>query len=1052
MIDATRNILTGPVVVPTAKGTPTPLGDTPAPVPQDQFAATGTPAKTDAAPVSTPPAPKVAQPDTAIVAADKVAAPAVPTKLYVDGNTPPPPPPPGGPLLPPGDLGAGFPSAPGESSSTAEKLHGFLAKDPTGLYDTAVNKILQRVSDVTQKGIGVDVSGLLDVERTLYTTLAGGIENYTGGVPPLFMALAEGQAAYVNLGPKRKDEADHLMRMFAGLPLDVIEGLQTSNRDIDQVRQFLLEKAKSKEFPVYVDTDGKCGQPTPTESIATESIASIARRENQLGADFPDPRMYYKWLVKRVDSNYHRLDPWLFGVKQPLHDKVSKIKEYLSPPWSREENLHDPFGSTPSTRNIKKAYSSMMEICGNGQPPTWDTITDIADATIGMDRDLLSGIQTFWIKLLSEVGTEQRESLMAPLSRAWVSLNVLGPGSPQFDLVSPPNSPYIEMIDRHSGKEVRERYDRSLAIGQAVDHTIAGLGIQERRDFLDTLMVDIRAHQPELEAREQRLRARLGDKYRGLDIDAILHDRADIDTPGVKEALDQLVAASEPTRTTHEMTPEYAEIVRHRDMMAWVAQRFSRYGDQAIDQLAYNNSLEDISANPLILGEFYQPKKAGTAVTPMPDGPSRLDVLGKPIPGKEPVKTSVVLEGGGGKGFAYVEVFKQIREALAEGTGQVAIDEYVGNSAGALTAGLLAAGYGGDELSEVLKELDFKKFYSDYLWLSGGVDPKVRGINRTGLFSQQKMYNTIAELIQKKVPVEGRPVLFRDLPFKLKVTATVINADLPPEVREKLNIQPDGQVVFSNESTPNMDVAAAMCCSAAVPGFFNAPQLQVCNDGNSPNPEIHRMQLVDGGVVNNFPISEVSKDEKSFLLTLPAYAEAPNPNGGDPIALTTLNFDSANIPAVNEYNKQRYAEIKPQLAATIQAGADSGYGRLVLGLNLSDIGTQSAPILQGRTRTETNELLEKARGLGMPTMAAEAGAEVIKGNLQHKDHNFLEQGLLNSLLDKGDHFSPKGLFGGHPKYRPGTDEACGIPDMLACVMGASMTAPSQLKNRVFEQA
>ncbi|MBS2036095.1 patatin-like phospholipase family protein [bacterium] len=1049
MIDATRITSTAPVALPAAVGRSMPASETPAPLPQDQFAATGSPTKADASPAPVVPVPTPAS-DTVEVKQAPASAP-VPTKLYVDSNSPPPPPTPGGPLLPPGDLGAGFPSASGESTSTAEKLHAFLAKDPTGLYDTAVNKILQRVSDVTQKGIGVDVSGLLSVERTLYTTLAGGIENYTGGVPPLFMALAEGQAAYVNLGPKRKDEADHLMRMFAGLPLDVIEGLQASNNDIDQVRRILLDKAKSKEFPVYVDTDGKCGQPTPTESIATESIASIARRENQLGTDFPDPRMYYKWLVTRVDSNYRRLDPWLFGVKQPLHDKISQIKEHLSPPWAREENMHDPFGSTPSTRNIKKAYSSMMEICGNGQPPTWNTITDIADAAIGMDRDLLSGIQTYWIKLLSEVGKDQRESLMAPLSRAWVNLNVLGPNSPQFDLVSPPNSPYIEMIDRHSGKEICERYDRSLAIGQAVDHTIAGLGIQERRDFLETLMTDIRAHQPELEAREQRLRARLGDKYKGLDVDALLHDRSDIDSPGVKEALDQLVAAADPGRATHEMTPEYAEIVRHRDMMAWVASRFARYGDQAIDQLASNNRCEDISANPIILGEFYQPKKAGTSVTPMPDGPSRQEVLGKAIAGKVPVKTSVVLEGGGGKGFAYVEVLKQIREALSQGNGQVAIDEYVGNSAGALTAGLLAAGYGGDELSEVLKQLDFKKFYSDYLWLSGGVDPKVRGINRTGLFSQQKMYNTISELIQKKVPVEGRPVLFRDLPFKLKVTATVINADIPPEVRERLNIQPDGQVVFSNESTPNMDVAAAMCCSAAVPGFFNAPQLQVCNDGSNPNPQIHRMQLVDGGVVNNFPISEVSQDENSFLLTLPAYSEAPNPNGGEPIALTTLNFDSANIPAVNDYNKQRYAEFKPQLANVVQAAADCGYGRMVLGLNLTNLSTQTAPILQGHDRSETSQLLDAAQQLGLPTMSAEAGAQVIRGNLQSKDHGFLEQNLLNTLLDKGDHFSPKGPFGGSPKYRPGNEEASGIPDMLACVMGAALTAPSQLKNRLFEK-
>jgi predicted acylesterase/phospholipase RssA len=953
-----------------------------------------------------------------------------------------------------GDLGPGFPASPSVSGSFAERLHDFLAKDPTGAYDWTVDKVLKRVSSVTQKGIGIDVSGLLSVERTLFTTLAGGIENYSGGTPPLFMALADGQAAYVNLGPKRQDEADHLMRMFAGLPLEIIEGLEPGDNDLGAVRSILLAKAKAKEFPVYVDADGICGEPTPTESIATESIASIARRENSLGSSFPDPRLYYKWLVTRVDSNYRRLDPWMFGVKQPLHDKISEIKGHLTPPWLKDDNLADPFGSTPTSRAVQKAYRGMMEICGNGQPPTWSTLSDIADATVGLDRDLLSGIQTFWIKLLSEVSPEQRQSLMAPVSRAWVNLNALAPQDPQFDLVSPHNAPYIELLDRHTAKVVRERYDRSLAMGQAVDHMICGLGIGERRQFLDTLMGDIRAHQPDLEAREMRLRERLGDQYRGLDIDAILNDNADIQTPGVKQALDQLIAASQPELPEHIMTPEYADIVRHRDMMDWVATRYSRYGDMALDELLDSTRGQDYEAHPLIVGEYYDPKtRPANGVSPMPAGPSRQEVLGQAISGREPVKTSLVLEGGGGKGFAFVEVLRQIKEGLSQAQGQVAIDEFVGNSAGGITAGLLAAGYDGDELAKVLQELDFKKFYSDYLWLSGGVDPKVRGINRTGLFSMQKMYNTLSELINKKCNVEGRPVLFRDLPFKLCVTSTLINSELPDEVRQKLNIQPDGQVVFSSEATPNMDVAAALCCSAAVPGFFNSPQVQVCTDGQLPQeaPKIHRMQLVDGGVVNNFPVGEVSKDEKSFLLTLPAYAQAPDPNGGPPISLSTLNFDSANISKIDEYNRQRYAEIKPQLMNTIQSAADAGYGRAVIGLNITNLSDQSAPIVQGEDRQATEKLLETAQRLGLPTMSAKDGAEVVKNNLEGKPHGFFEQRLLNLLLDTENHFSPGGILGGDPEYRPGTQEASGIPELLAQVMGASMVAPTQIHNRLFEK-
>lgn len=999
------------------------------------------------APVIAPPVVQAAPPPVT-----KVVEP-TPVTLYVEpqGEQPAPPPPP----PPRSDLGPGFPTAPSGETTLAERMHALLAKDPTGGYDFVIDKVLQRVSSVTQQSAGIDVSGLLDVEQTLFKTLAGGIENYKGGVPPLFMALADGQAAYVSLGKKREDEADHLMRMFAGLPLDLI-GTMDSPEDVemDAVRRILLEKAQNKEFPVYVDIDGKCGELTPTETIATESIGSIARRENQLGSDFPDPRLYYKWLVTRVDSNYRRLDPWLFGVNQPLHDKINKIKENATPPWIHDKNINDPFGATPQTGKIKKAYQTFMEVAGNGQPPTWDTLSDVADTVVGLDRDLLSGIQTYWIKLLSEVSVPQRESMMAPVSRAWVKLNTVPPTSPEFERVSPENAPYIELLDRHSAQVVMERYDRSLAMGQGVDHMLAGLGIQERRQFLDQLMADIREHQPELEAREARLRAKLGDEYRGLDIDALLHDRQDINSKGVKEALDDLIKASKPPGETslHEMTPEYADIVRHRDMMDWVATRFSRYGDLAFDHLMSLQRGGEFAKDPLILGEYYEPAPPGP-ITPLPStGPTGKLVLGQPVPGKAPIKATAVYEGGGGKGNAYVCVNTEVEEALDQGAGQIEIDEFAGNSAGGLMAGLRAAGYSRGELPDVLKQLDPKRFYSDYLWLSGGVDPKVRGINRTGLFSMQKMYKTLSEMLKKKVPVEGRPVLFRDLPYKLRVTSTVLNANIPDDVREKLNIQGDGQVVFSTETTPNMDVAAAMCCSAAIPGFFNAPQVQLCGAerSNTGSPKLHRMQLVDGGTVNNFPITAASQDDKSFLLMLPTYFQAKSQNG-ETVTLSALNFADANLPKIDAYNRERYSTLKGKLKESIMAAADKGYERVVLGFNLSSIQEQTGPVIQGHTREESKELVKLAHDHNLPVLSASDGAAVVRQTVQGKPRGFLEQHALNLLVDKSDAFHPKGLFGSPPRYSMGTDEAAGITDMLAHALAANMTAPSFIQERLFEK-
>ncbi len=375
------------------------------------------------------------------------------------------------------------------------------------------------------------------------------------------------------------------------------------------------------------------------------------------------------------------------------------------------------------------------------------------------------------------------------------------------------------------------------------------------------------------------------------------------------------------------------------------------------------------------------------------------------------------------------------------------MDEFIGNSAGALSAGMLAAGYNADELGQILRELDFTTFYSDYLWLSGGVDPKVRGIGRTGLFTTQKMYQALSELLKKKVPVEGRPVLFRDLPFKLRVTSTMLNGDIPEELREKLKLSPDGQVVFSSDTTPNMDVAAALSCSAAIPGFFHSPQLQLCSGSEDGKPVLHRMQMMDGGVVNNFPVAEASQDEKSFMVMLPTSYQAPSPTpGGEPISLSTLDFDSSAVKYVDAYNREQYKTFGPKLKQTLQAIGEQGYGRTVLSLNITGMDGQKAPVVQGSTREATEELLAITSGQGMPALKADEGARQVKNNMVSKERSWVERQLVDKLLDKGDVYSPKGVF------RPSSEEASGTMDMLAGVLAAQLSAPAQLGNKLFEKA
>jgi NTE family protein len=900
---------------------------------------------------------------------------------------------------------------------------------------------------VTERSVGVNAADLLDVERTMYRMMVPSRDGYIGGSPPIFQALAQGQAAYVLLD-KDPEASDHLTRLYTGLPPETLKQLGPGNDKYTPVRKALLDRLQRGDFPAFVDVDGDYGGVNATESIATESISSIARRENVLSQGFADPSGYYRWLVTRVDSAFRRTDPWLNEVKPDLHERIDGIKDNLTPPWIAQEANADPLGSIPLHQRSERAYEAVMDSAGGGKAPTLETLTDFADTAISLDRDLLFAVQTYWVKLLREIGPAQRQSLFLPLARSWVALNTIPPDDPKFGLVSPDNAPYIELIDQNAGqKPVMERYDRAMALSEVISHSLAGLGIDERRALVDTILGEIRSRRDDLADREQRIRTTLGSAYSGLDIDGLLSGRIDGRDPAVRQGLAQLAQALDDGAAFRPMTPEHAELQRHFGLLDFVANHNATYPEHALN-LA--RKLPAQTHDPVIVSQYYQDN--GLPPTPLPPGPPQMEVLGKARAGKAPLPASLVFEGGGGKGFAFIECLKQFKDGLRASNTQVGIDSYVGNSAGAITAGLLAAGYDESQLASVMQELDFKKFYADYLWLSGGVDPQVRGVERTGLFSTRQMYQSLAGLIQRKIPVTGRPVLFRDLPYKLTVTATVLNSDLPDDLKKQLGIGKDGQIVFSSENTPNMDVAAAISASASVPAFFNSPQVQIVRDepdgqGGTRKAE-YRLQLVDGGVVNNFPIAHAAEkgDAKPTLIVPPAYYQAP---GNPPVTLSTLNFDPSNLAQIDAYNRKRYAEFAPHLGDLLQKAQDDGSERAIVAFKLVTPTEQPSLIVQGKTRAETEKLRGLAASAGIQTEKAKDAAAQIR-KVFPKKVNYVEEKLLDEVLDRNHTLHPSLCH--EPRYSPGQTEASGLSDVLIGVTAAQTVAPYHVGEKLFEQA
>ena len=194
------------------------------------------------------------------------------------------------------------------------------------------------------------------------------------------------------------------------------------------------------------------------------------------------------------------------------------------------------------------------------------------------------------------------------------------------------------------------------------------------------------------------------------------------------------------------------------------------------------------------------------------------------------VKVGLVLSGGGAKGLAHIGVLKAI-DSLG-----VRIDYIAGTSMGAVIGSLYASGYSGKQLDSIFNLVDFDDLINDNLPRSSKTfyerdnsekyavvlpfeDFKIklpsalsRGQNAYGLLSKSMLHiNGIKD--------------FAKLPIPFFCMATNIET---------------GQVVMLEKG----NLAQAVMASSALPSLF---QPVIIDD----------QVLIDGGVVNNYPIDEL---------------------------------------------------------------------------------------------------------------------------------------------------------------------------------------------------
>lgn len=188
-----------------------------------------------------------------------------------------------------------------------------------------------------------------------------------------------------------------------------------------------------------------------------------------------------------------------------------------------------------------------------------------------------------------------------------------------------------------------------------------------------------------------------------------------------------------------------------------------------------------------------------------------------------------VFKGGGAKGIAYAGALTAMRER-GLWFGSVA-----GASAGAITASLIAAGLGPDELAAAVPE-GLKAMKSS---LPERLGKAVIG-HATSVFESKGLRAWLDGTLARCIGApDDTPVTFEALyaakGIELYVVAMDLSSGLP--------------IVFSRRTTPKVEVAGAVAASSAIPGAF--PPGRGVFHASDDGAVVH--QFVDGGTWANYP-------------------------------------------------------------------------------------------------------------------------------------------------------------------------------------------------------
>lgn len=265
---------------------------------------------------------------------------------------------------------------------------------------------------------------------------------------------------------------------------------------------------------------------------------------------------------------------------------------------------------------------------------------------------------------------------------------------------------------------------------------------------------------------------------------------------------------------------------------------------------------------------------------------------------REHLKVGVVLSGGGAKGLAHIGVLQVLEEQGIE------VDYITGTSMGAIIGGLYASGYTASELDSIFRSVDADALVQDYIprisksfyekrndeiyALSLPFDNFKIGLPKA-LSKGMYNYNLLSRLLAHVRHVRD----FSQLKIPFLCVATDVETGQP--------------VVLDKGYLPQ-----AILASGAFPSLYSPVEI----DGKV---------LIDGGVVNNYPVDELRAMGADIVIGVDVQdglKKRDEISGAPDLLLQVSNFSTYNN--MERKKKETDIYIKPDIAGYSVVSFDAG--------------------------------------------------------------------------------------------------------------------------------